>query len=89
MGRRANFPVLKTLDLQTRMALIAKAHLCSIDEHIAVCKLVYDMDYADIAADVKMARTSVSYRMRRVIRPKLLQWIRYTGDEPPGACCAA
>ena len=51
--------------------LIIEARLASSDVHIAAARLVWGMDYADIAAAVGMDRSAVSKRLRGQIVPRI------------------
>lgn len=55
--------------------LIMRAPLSRHDRQIAIMRLVEFRHYIDIAAEVNSNRTTVSYRMRKIIAPVLYKHI--------------
>lgn len=51
--------------------IIIEARLAPTDIQIAVSRLVWGMDYADIAASVGMDRSAVSKRLKGQIVPRI------------------
>ena len=65
------FPALAGLDADELRKLLKRSTLSREDRQIAISCLIWDMNYADIAATVYMDRTTVSRRMRDIIAPQL------------------
>lgn len=61
--------------------LILEARLSPRDVQIAASRLIWGMDYADIAVAVHMDRTAVSDRLRQQIVPRLMAvWPWVSGE---------
>ena len=75
------FPHLAALDAAELKALLKRSTLSREDRQIAVSCLIWDMNYADIAAAVHMDRTTVSRRMRNIVAPQLLKLLQKTQQQ--------
>lgn len=77
------FPQLQHVPGYMMARLILEARLAPKDVQIASARLVWSMDYQDIAAAVGMDRSAVSERLRTQIVPRLLDvWPWVGGDMP-------
>lgn len=65
------YPQFDGLSSSVMSRLIIEARLSPTDVHIAACRLVWSMEYADIAAAVGMDRSAVSKRLRNQIVPRI------------------
>lgn len=66
-----DLPVFRGLDAEAVTALIRKARLSRMDERIAIERYVHRAGLVDIGAVVYLDRTSVSYRLRKIIAPHI------------------
>lgn len=65
------FPQFDGVPSSTLCRLILEARLSPTDVQIAASRLVWGMDYSDIAAAVGRDRSGVSARLRDVIVPRI------------------
>lgn len=66
-----DLPAFRGLDAEAVTALIHRARLSKVDERIAIERYVCRAGLVDIGAIVYLNRTSVSYRLRRIIIPQI------------------
>lgn len=76
----AEYPELDGVPASLMSRIIIEARLSQRDVHIAAARLVWGMDYADIAAAVHMDRTAVADRLRNQIMPRLTLVVPYVLD---------
>lgn len=65
------FPQFDGVTASTMSRLILEARLSPTDVQIAASRLIWGMDYADVAAAVGMDRSAVSRRLRGQIVPRI------------------
>ena len=65
------FPQFDGVNSSTMCRLILEARLSPTDVQIAASRLVWGMDYPDIAAALGRDRSGVSERLREVIVPRI------------------
>lgn len=65
------FPQFDGVNSSTMCRLILEARLSPTDVQIAASRLVWGMDYPDIAAAIGRDRSGVSERLREVIVPRI------------------
>ena len=65
------FPQFDGVNSSTMCRLILEARLSPTDVQIAASRLVWGMDYPDIAAALGRDRSGVSERLREIIVPRI------------------
>ena len=71
MVKYDEYPQFDGITSSVMSRLIIEARLAPSDVQIAASRLVWGMDYADIAAAVGMDRSAVSKRLRGQIVPRI------------------
>lgn len=71
MKSYTDFPQFDGFSASDLSRLVLEARLSSTDIQIAASRLVWHMDYADIAVSVGMDRSAVSKRLKNVIVPRI------------------
>lgn len=79
----SEFPQFDGVSSSTMCRLILEARLSPSDVQIAASRLVWGMDYPDIAAAVGRDRTGVSARLRDLIVPRI-ELVMYPFDKCSG-----
>lgn len=74
------FPQFDGVNSSTMCRLILEARLSPTDVQIAASRLVWGMDYPDIAAAIGRDRSGVSERLREVIVPRI-EMVMFTSDK--------
>ena len=74
------FPQLDGVTSSTMCRLILEARLSPTDVQIAASRLVWGMDYPDIAAALGRDRSGVSERLREVIVPRI-EMVMFPSDK--------
>ena len=74
------FPQFDGVNSSTMCRLILEARLSPTDVQIAASRLVWGMDYPDIAAALGRDRSGVSERLREVIVP-LIEMVMFPSDK--------
>ena len=74
------FPQFDGVNLSTMCRLILEARLSPTDVQIAASRLVWGMDYPDIAAALGRDRSGVSERLREVIVPRI-EMVMFPSDK--------
>lgn len=74
------FPQFDGVNSSTMCRLILEARLSPTDVQIAASRLVWGMDYPDIAAALGRDRSGVSERLREVIVPRI-EMVMFPSDK--------
>ena len=74
------FPQFDGVNSSTMCRLILEARLSPTDMQIAASRLVWGMDYPDIAAAIGRDRSGVSERLREVIVPRI-EMVMFPSDK--------
>ena len=74
------FPQFDGVNSSTMCRLILEARLSPTDVQIAASRLVWGMDYPDIAATIGRDRSGVSERLREVIVPRI-EMVMFPSDK--------
>lgn len=74
------FPQFDGVNSSTMCRLILEARLSPTDVQIAASRLVWGMDYPDIAAALGRDRSGVSERLREIIVPRI-EMVMYPSDK--------
>lgn len=74
------FPQFDGVNSSTMCRLILEARLSPTDVQIAASRLVWGMDYPDIAAAIGRDRSGVSERLREVIVPRI-EMVMFPSDK--------
>ena len=73
------FPQFDGVNASTMCRLILEARLSPTDVQIAASRLVWGMEYPDIAAAIGRDRSGVSDRLREIIVPRI-EMVMYPSD---------
>ena len=74
------FPQFDGVNSSTMCRLILEARLSPTDVQIAASRLVWGMEYPDIAAAIGRDRSGVSERLREVIVPRI-EMVMFPSDK--------
>ena len=74
------FPQFDGVNSSTMCRLILEARLSPTDVQIAASRLVWGMDYPDIAAALGRDRSGVSERLREIIVPRI-EMVMFPSDK--------
>lgn len=74
------FPQFSEYGTKEMIRLIREARLSGPDQKIAMGRLVYHRQYADIAAELNRDRSGVSRRLRQTIVPRILEYTEQHGQ---------
>ena len=74
------FPQFNGVNSSTMCRLILEARLSPTDVQIAASRLVWGMDYPDIAAALGRDRSGVSERLREIIVPRI-EMVMFPSDK--------
>lgn len=74
------FPQFDGVNSSTMCRLILEARLSPTDMQIAASRLVWGMDYPDIAAALGRDRSGVSERLREIIVPRI-EMVMFPSDK--------
>ena len=74
------FPQFDGVNSSTMCRLILEARLSPTDVQIAASRLVWGMDYPDIAAALGRDRSGVSARLREIIVPRI-EMVMFPSDK--------
>lgn len=74
------FPQFDGVNSSTMCRLILEARLSPADVQIAASRLVWGMDYPDIAAALGRDRSGVSERLREIIVPRI-EMVMFPSDK--------
>ena len=74
------FPQFDGVNSSTMCRLILEARLSPTDVQIAASRLVWGMDYPDIAAAIWRYRSGVSERLREIIVPRI-EMVMFPSDK--------
>ena len=74
------FPQFDGVNSSTMCRLILEARLSPTDVQIAASRLVWGMDYPDIAAAIGRDRSGVSERLREIIVPRI-EMVMFPSDK--------
>ena len=74
------FPQFEGVNSSTMCRLILEARLSPTDVQIAASRLVWGMDYPDIAAALGRDRSGVSERLREIIVPRI-EMVMFPSDK--------
>ena len=74
------FPQFDGVNSSTMCRLILEARMSPTDVQIAASRLVWGMDYPDIAAALGRDRSGVSERLREVIVPRI-EMVMFPSDK--------
>lgn len=78
MSAHISNDLLAKIEPKALTELLARSNLSVCDRKIAVMRITRSMPYVDIAAAVNMDRSTVSWRMHKVIIPRLIELMQTT-----------
>lgn len=73
------FPQFSGYGTNEMIRIIADARLSRPDQKIALGRLVYHRQYAEIAAELNRDRSGISRRLRQTIVPRILEYTEQKG----------
>ncbi len=73
------FPQFSEYGTKEMILIIEEARLSRSDRRIAMGRLVYHRQYAEIAAELNRDRSGISRRLRQTILPRILEYTEQKG----------